>query len=390
MADSSVDLTESRSSEIITIASVFTGIATATVGLKIFARARIDVHTVGWDDFFIFLSLVFSILAAFLVSYSAHMGFGRHTAAVLAEPDGAKLSLKIAFYQMIGYPNQPAFNIGSFSFPNISIAILVNNLLDPNLWRTRALFMLVTLQIMFAFLSVLILFLMCRPVEYLWDKSLGGSCWSASVMNNFSYWLSAYTAFTDIVLAIIPIVAFWKLQMRLRIKLGVCIMMGLTFISAIFTIIKATYLWLLFGAEDPLYELPTLVIWGLLEQNIVIVAACIPTLQPFFHEAFKGHKASQGDAQYISSTPTISTYFRNRSNKHTRSVSELPLEDMRSGYARSSGSHDDGSQIPEPREESSAKGGGIMRTLAVSMEWDDNRQDRDCMRDDRIVLAHLR
>ncbi|KAM0816104.1 putative Integral membrane protein [Seiridium cardinale] len=386
MADSSVDLTESRSSEIITIASIFTGIATATVGLKIFARANIDVHTVGWDDFFIFLSLVFSILAAFLASYSAHIGLGRHTAAVLAEPDGVELSLKIAFYQMIGYP----FNIGSFSFPNISIAILVNNLLDPNLWRTRALFMLVTLQVIFAFLSVLILFLMCQPVEYLWDKSLGGSCWSASVMNDFSYWLSAYTAFTDIVLAIIPIVAFWKLQMRLRIKLGVCIMMGLTLISAIFTIIKATYLRLLFGAEDQLYELPTLIIWGLLEQNIVIVAACIPTLRPFFHKAFKGQKPSQGDAQYRSSTPTISTYFRNRSNKHTKSVSELPLDDIRSGYARSSGSHDGGSQIPEPREDSSAKADGIMRTVAVSMEWDDNRQDRDCMRDDRIVLAPLR
>ncbi|KAK6064544.1 integral membrane protein [Seiridium cupressi] len=341
MADSSVDLTESRPSEIITIASAFTGIATATVGLKIFARARIDVHTVGWDDVFIFPSMVFSILAAFLVSNSAHMGFGRHIAAVLAELDGAKLSLEIAFYQMIGYPNRPTFNIGSFSFPNISIAILVDNLLNPNLWRTRVLFTLVTLQVMFAFLSVLILFLMCRPVEYLWDKSLGGSCWSASVMNDFSYWLSAYTAFTDIVLAIIPIVAFWKMQMRLRIKLGVCIMMGLIFISAIFTIIEATYLWLLFGAEDPLYKLPTLVIWGL-------------------------------------------------SNKHTKSVSELPLDDIRSSYARWSGSHDGGSQIPEPREDSSAKADGIMRTVTVSMEWDDNQQDRECMRDDRIVLAPLR
>lgn len=69
-------------------------------------------------------------------------------------------------------------------------------------------------------------------------------------MNDVSYWLSAYTAITDIVLAVIPIAAFWKLQMKIPTKLGVCIMMGLTFLSAIFTIIKATYLWLLFGAED--------------------------------------------------------------------------------------------------------------------------------------------
>lgn len=38
--------------------------------------------------------------------------------------------------------------------------------------------------------------------------------------------------------------------MKFRAKLGVCIMMGPTFLSAIFPIVKATYLWLLFGAED--------------------------------------------------------------------------------------------------------------------------------------------
>lgn len=145
-----------------------------------------------------------------------------------------------------------AFNIIAFSFPNISIAILVNNLLDPNLWRTRALFTLVLLEVFFALVSVMILFLMCSPVEYLWDKSVvGGSCWSPNVMNDFSYWLSAFDALTDIVLAAIPISAFCKLQMRFKTKVGVCIMMGLTILSAIFTIIKASYLWLLFRAPDP-------------------------------------------------------------------------------------------------------------------------------------------
>lgn len=54
----------------------------------------------------------------------------------------------------------------------------------------------------------------------------------------------------DVVLAVIPIVAFWKLQMRLPMKVGICKMMGLTFLSAIFTIIKAIYLRLLFEAKD--------------------------------------------------------------------------------------------------------------------------------------------
>ena len=50
-------MTESRAAQVIAIAWVFTGIAVATVALKLFARAHV-VKVVGWDDFFIFFSLV--------------------------------------------------------------------------------------------------------------------------------------------------------------------------------------------------------------------------------------------------------------------------------------------------------------------------------------------
>jgi len=56
---------------------------------------------------------------------------------------------------------------------------------------------------------------------------------------------------TDIILAIVPISAFWKLQMPFSTKLGVCIMMGLTMLSAIVTIVKATYIHLFTNHTDP-------------------------------------------------------------------------------------------------------------------------------------------
>lgn len=107
------------------------------------------------------------------------------------------------------------------------------------------------LQVIFAFVSVLIFFVMCHPIQKLWNTSLPGSCWSPQVMNDFSYWLSAWTTMTDIILAVVPIAAFWTLQMKFSTKLGVCIMMGLTLLSAVVTIVKATYLHLLFNQSDP-------------------------------------------------------------------------------------------------------------------------------------------
>lgn len=52
-----VNLSESRGTEVNVITWVFTGIAIATVSLKLFARVQ-TLKRLGWDDFFIFLSLV--------------------------------------------------------------------------------------------------------------------------------------------------------------------------------------------------------------------------------------------------------------------------------------------------------------------------------------------
>lgn len=56
MATSS-NLGESRGAEIIIVAWVFTGISIVVAGLRLFVKARISKE-LGWDDFFILLSMV--------------------------------------------------------------------------------------------------------------------------------------------------------------------------------------------------------------------------------------------------------------------------------------------------------------------------------------------
>jgi hypothetical protein len=55
-----LDLSESRQTEVLIVAWVTTGAAILAVGIKLFARAKI-IHVIGWDDFLIFLSLVRSV-----------------------------------------------------------------------------------------------------------------------------------------------------------------------------------------------------------------------------------------------------------------------------------------------------------------------------------------
>src|SRR4051812_3838054 len=99
---------------------------------------------------------------------------------------------------------------------------------------------MVIVQVIIAMISVLIVFFQCSPTAALWNPMINGKCWKPSVLNDFSYFLSAYTTVTDFVLAIVPISIFWRLQLKTSTKIGICIMVGLTMLSAVVTLVKAT------------------------------------------------------------------------------------------------------------------------------------------------------
>jgi hypothetical protein len=106
------------------------------------------------------------------------------------------------------------------------------------------------LQVVFAMIAMVLAFAQCQPARKLWEKTLPGTCWDPIILNYFSYWLCAYMTLTDVVLAIVPIVAFWNLQMKRSTKIG---------LSVLITIIKGTYLYLFTDMDDP-RELP----WNML------------------------------------------------------------------------------------------------------------------------------
>jgi hypothetical protein len=108
-------------------------------------------------------------------------------------------------------------------------------------------------------IAMVLAFAQCQRARNLWEKTLPGTCWDPIILNYFSYWLCAYTTLTDAVLAIVPIAAFWNLQMKRTTKIGLSVLMGMTMLSAVITIIKGTYLYLFTDTDDP-RELP----WNML------------------------------------------------------------------------------------------------------------------------------
>ncbi|USP73696.1 uncharacterized protein yc1106_00970 [Curvularia clavata] len=359
MADS-VDLTENRQTEILLVAWIMTGAAILTVAIKLFARVRV-VHVIGWDDLFIILSLIFSITASAFVHYGVVLGFGQHTVVVAAE-FGEERLFKGAMIQMLGYP----FNIAAFSFPNISITILVCQILSPNPHRTIALYFMAVLQVVLGMITIALAFAQCQPINKLWEKTLPGSCWNPGILNYFSYAFCAYTTLTDVVLAVVPAHTFWRLQMPWTTKVSVIIMMGLTMLSAVVTIVKGTYLPLFTDMEDPLWNPVPLVIWGLVEQNIVIMAACVPTMRPFFERAWK-YRFSTRSGSHLKTPSQGASQYPNK----TRSLLECRAGSMSDVALNDIGT--DANTINETTGECDASSHeshqGILKTIDVNIDW---------------------
>jgi hypothetical protein len=70
-----------------------------------------------------------------------------------------------------------------------------------------------------------------------------------------------------------------------------------------------------------------LVQWGLIEQNVVLVAACIPTLRPFFHKASFRSSGSRSDKDDSRNRSGSSFKLSSHRKCPSSSIRELALEE---------------------------------------------------------------
>ncbi|KAF9878364.1 integral membrane protein [Colletotrichum karsti] len=85
--------------------------------------------------------------------------------------------------------------------------------------------------------------------------------------------------------------------MHIRKKVALSIALGFGSISSIVVIYKCTRLPLL-ASPDPTYDAVELVIWTIVEGSIIIIAACVPVLQPLAEIVFGKRIFSSSSRRY--------------------------------------------------------------------------------------------
>ncbi|RHZ46515.1 uncharacterized protein CDV56_103809 [Aspergillus thermomutatus] len=269
------------------------GICAIVTALRFWVRARI-LRSCGWDDAFILLALICATVNTALVSLSIRHGTGRHM-------DDLSRTQQIASakFQLLSQ----GFHVMSTNWGKVSVALFLVRIISEVKQHKRAMYAGMIILSVINIVGVYSIYGQCTPTAKTWDSSIEGSCWPPNAQRNYAFFQGckhdlhglyhwsfadlepavASSAFSDLVLAVYPLLTIRNLQMATKVKFGLGFVLSLGFIAMVAAIIKTVHLAALSSRGDSTWDMLSLTIWVAVEQYLIILAACIPALTPLFN-----------------------------------------------------------------------------------------------------------
>ena len=182
------------------------------------------------------LGQILTVISAALLTSGIMYGIGRHMYYLDTHQQTMAFKLDLI--------SQP-FSILSAGFGKVSIALLLLRIMVKNKPRQYFLYGLIACLMIINVVCIIIIMAQCSPVSALWDFSIKGRCWSPMVQRDYGFFQSckppssrdlkfystliviAFSALTDLVLALFPVILIWNLKMKKNVKVGLASAMSL-------------------------------------------------------------------------------------------------------------------------------------------------------------------
>jgi hypothetical protein len=117
----------------------------------------------------------------------------------------------------------------STTFARSAFIIYLIPLLGTNKYYQIVLWAVLAIQFAGNTASAVLPLSICRDVEALWDPAVAVSttCGDLKAVINFAYYSNTFNSATDLFLAVFPAVIFWNLNLKLRIKASLIVLLSL-------------------------------------------------------------------------------------------------------------------------------------------------------------------
>ncbi|MCJ1405544.1 hypothetical protein MMC11_008772 [Xylographa trunciseda] len=320
-------------------------IALCFVVARVYSRIRLT-NNMWFDDWFIVLTMALTISFTIIWTVYGQVGGCRHVYYLsTAQQESAT---------RLNWISQ-AFCIMAIAFGKVSVAFLILRLGPPDKFRRYLLYFAAgSMTVLYIFESI-ITFAQCSPPRALWTFDLPAKCWPSKVLTISAITLSSYSALLDIVLPAIAVSIIWKLQMPLRKKIELSLILSTGLFACICACIKISYLPALetVGA-DFTWDTVALFIWNTVEINVVIIAACIPALRPVYLLVFR--------------RPGAEAYTSRNKSYHMHSAGRevpLSLQPSTKGHGGPPNGWEDRTNLVQPPAHS-----GIVQTVDLDVDFE--------------------
>jgi len=279
----------------VAIVATLTGVSAMFVAARLFVR--IKLRSLGLDDYLIVLAMICAFVNLGISSAAAASGSGRHFNTLSFEE-----KQNVIKYTMAAF----CPGVLSFAIPKLAVVALLTKLLNPSPAHRIFLWCSTSVTAIVIFGCVIILYAQCTPSRSQWDFSVEGECWSPWTLVNYSIFAGSLSAFMDLYLAVYPAVILAQLQMNMKKKTALGIALGIGSVSCVVAAYKCTQLPSL-ASDDFSYNTANLVIWTCVEGSTIIIASCIPILQPLVKvildkNAFSSARRSSNRTPYTKPT----------------------------------------------------------------------------------------
>ncbi|KAK3073517.1 hypothetical protein LTR53_004856 [Teratosphaeriaceae sp. CCFEE 6253] len=203
-------------------------------------------------------------------------------------------------------------------------------------WR-RFLWAAVVFLTCFAIACLGTLIFACVPVQAQWTPALRADpatkCFSNSTYSFIGLFNAVVNICTDVLFAVLPIPIIVKLQVNLRTKITLALILSLGFFACAAGIIKANLQTKFIMAPDGYFK-DSFNVWNMLELCLGIIAGSLPSLKPLFANLLASTKTALGfseGSRKASRPPAAYPTFSGHSagsNGYKRQHDAIHLDDL--------------------------------------------------------------
>ncbi|KAI1439286.1 hypothetical protein GGR50DRAFT_636034 [Xylaria sp. CBS 124048] len=285
---------------------LFTSLAAVVTFIRVLGRSMIIKQT-GLDDVFMVIGTVAAVASSILVTISASYGLGKHEAAI-EDADDLSQALKYSILSLSLY-------FVSSTCSKISILIFVVRLIgiSAKRWHILCFWGLGVSLTVINLLTGILTVRFCDPFQKQWQRSMPGTCLPSNLLPDLGLVQGVYSALTDVVAAVFPVLFIAQLNMTYKTKFHLCLLMGGGCFAAATAIVKTYFVLDQTASPDLTFSWARITLAYTTEMGMIIITGTAPTLWALCKQMTRrqqGNKDSQLDAYNASGGYRCSSYPR--------------------------------------------------------------------------------